>query len=70
VHAIAHMLAPLGGFAEWLAGAALHGVLGIAIGLALMPVVNGHSGPGAQGGRARLGGSVTEALHLIGGDHH
>jgi predicted DNA repair protein MutK len=41
VHDIAHMLAPLGGFAEWLAGAALHGVLGIAIGLALMPVVNG-----------------------------
>jgi predicted DNA repair protein MutK len=41
VHDIAHMLAPLGGFAEWLAGAVLHGVLGIAIGLVLMPVVNG-----------------------------
>jgi hypothetical protein len=41
VHTIAHALAPMGGFAEWLAGAALHGVLGIAIGLALMPVVSG-----------------------------
>jgi multisubunit Na+/H+ antiporter MnhG subunit len=39
VHAMAHSLGPVGGFAEWLAGAALHGVLGLAIGLALMPVV-------------------------------
>jgi predicted DNA repair protein MutK len=39
VHTIAHAFAALGGFAEWLAGAALHGVLGFALGTGLMPVV-------------------------------
>ena len=39
VHAIAHAFAALGALAEWLAGAALHGVLGLAIGSALMPLV-------------------------------
>jgi predicted DNA repair protein MutK len=38
VFAIAHAAAPLGGFAEWLAAAALHGVLGLAIGMALIPL--------------------------------
>jgi predicted DNA repair protein MutK len=40
VHTIAHAFAALGSVAEWLAGAALHGVLGLALGLILMPVVN------------------------------
>ncbi len=39
VHTIAHSFEPVGGFVEWLAGAGLHGVLGLAIGLALIPVV-------------------------------
>jgi predicted DNA repair protein MutK len=39
VHAIAHAFAALGGFAEWLAGALLHGALGFALGTALMPLV-------------------------------
>lgn len=40
VHEIAHAFGALGGFAEWLAGAALNGVLGFVIGVALMPVVS------------------------------
>jgi predicted DNA repair protein MutK len=40
VHTIAHAFAALGAVAEWLAGAALHGVLGLALGSILMPVVN------------------------------
>jgi len=39
VHRIAHAFAPLGDIVEWFAGAALHGLLGLAIGLALMPLV-------------------------------
>lgn len=39
IHTIAHAFAALGGVAEWLAGAALHGVLGLAVGSALMPLV-------------------------------
>ena len=39
VHTIAHSFEPVGGFVEWLAGAGLHGVLGLAIGMALIPVV-------------------------------
>jgi predicted DNA repair protein MutK len=39
VHTIAHAFAALGGAVEWLAGAALHGVLGFALGTLLMPVV-------------------------------
>jgi predicted DNA repair protein MutK len=40
VHTIAHAFAPLGGLLEWLAGAALHGALGLGIGVAAMPVVD------------------------------
>ena len=40
VHTIAHAFEALGGALEWLAGAVLHGVLGLAIGMALMPVVD------------------------------
>jgi len=39
VHTIAHAFAPLGGAVEWLAGAVLHGALGLGIGYVLMPVV-------------------------------
>ena len=39
VHTIAHAFVPLGGLFEWLAGAALHGALGVAIGVVAMPVV-------------------------------
>ena len=39
VHTIAHAFEPLGGVLEWLSGAVLHGMLGLAIGMALMPVV-------------------------------
>jgi predicted DNA repair protein MutK len=39
VHTIAHAFAALGVAAEWLAGAVLHGVLGFALGMGLMPLV-------------------------------
>ncbi len=39
VHDLAHLVAGLGGAVEWLAGAALHGVLGLALGSVLIPVV-------------------------------
>jgi predicted DNA repair protein MutK len=45
VHTIAHAFEPFGGFIEWLAGAALHGMLGLAIGMALIPVVERVVGP-------------------------
>ena len=38
IHTIAHAFAALGGVAEWLAGAALHGVLGFGVGSAVMPL--------------------------------
>ncbi|MFW5655419.1 MAG: DUF808 domain-containing protein [Roseicyclus sp.] len=38
VHTIAHAFAPLGGAVEWLAGAALHGALGLGIGLLAIPL--------------------------------
>jgi len=40
VAALAQAFAPLGGPAEWLAGAALHGGLGLMLGLALMPMMH------------------------------
>lgn len=39
VHTIAHAFQALGGALEWLAGAVLHGALGLGIGMALMPLV-------------------------------
>jgi predicted DNA repair protein MutK len=39
VHTIAHAFEPLGGAMEWLAGAALHGALGLAIGVVAMTVM-------------------------------
>jgi predicted DNA repair protein MutK len=58
VHTIAHAFAALGGFAEWLAGAALHGVLGFALGTGLMPVV------------ARVLAPVLRAVGVGGADGH
>jgi len=40
VAALAQAFAPWGGPAEWLAGAALHGGLGLMLGLALMPMMH------------------------------
>lgn len=54
VHTIAHAFGALGGIAEWLAGAALHGALGFVLGSALMPLVGaalkamGRTGAGAH----------------------
>ena len=47
VHTIAHAFAAFGRVAEWLAGAALHGALGVALGAVLISVVR------RGGGRAR-----------------
>jgi predicted DNA repair protein MutK len=58
VHTIAHAFAALGGFAEWLAGAALHGGLGFALGTGLMPVV------------ARVLAPVLRAVGVGGADGH
>ena len=55
VHTIAHAFAGIGGFAEWLAGAALHGVLGLAIGTALIPLVERVLGPALRA--AGIGGA-------------
>ncbi len=58
VHTIAHAFAALGGFAEWLAGAVLHGALGFALGTLLMPLV------------ARVLGPVLRAVGVGGAEGH
>ena len=61
VHTIAHAFAALGGLAEWLAGAALHGALGFALGTVLMPLVARVLAPAL--GAAGLGGSAGPSAH-------
>ena len=46
IHAAAHLAAPLGGFAEWMAGAAMFGLVGFGIGLVLIPVATRIVAPG------------------------
>lgn len=54
IHEIAHAFGALGGFAEWLAGAALAGAVGFVIGWALVPVVEKVIAPAMRA--AGLGG--------------